>query len=257
MNNIPFYSHVLKKGLTQKQALNPKYSLRAYAKELNIHPSVLSLAIKGERALTERDTQAVLSKLNLAQNEEVKFRKSFKDVQPPGNKKVFLLESDFHQPIITDWEYFACLELFDIADFTVDAENVSKKLNLSIERSQQILNILLEKELIRRDENLVYQKVHHSLATTDNVPSNIIRESHHRGLEMAREKLETTPMELRDYSAVTLAIDPAKLDAAKAMISAFRQKMIKFMSTGNKKEVYRFSFQVFPLSNLEDKSKKD
>ena len=257
MNNIPFYSQVLKNGLTQKQALNPKYSLRAYARELNIHPSVLSLAIKGERTLTEKDTLSVLSKMNLSPEEEVLFRESFKHVLTAHNKKIFLLETDFHEPIITDWEYFACLELFDLNDFKVNAESVSKKLNIGIERSQEVLNILLEKQLIKKDENLSYQKVHFSLATTDNVPSQVIRQSHHRGLEMAKEKLETVPLELRDYSSLTLAIDPAKLDEVKSMISDFRQKLVTFMSTANRSEVYRFSFQVFPVSAVEESKKED
>ncbi|WPU66624.1 DUF4423 domain-containing protein [Peredibacter starrii] len=262
MNNIPFYSRTLKEGLKQKQSLNPKYSLRAYARDLNIHPSILSLAIKGERTLTEKDAQLVLNKLQLTPENEILFRNSMKSdpsvidkvkINRHYQRQVFILESDFHEPIITDWEFMACLELFDFKDFEVTIDNVSKKLNISMVRAKEVLDILVEKKLIMLDEELRYQKIHVNVSTTADVPSQAIRQSHYNALEMAKEKLKTTPMELRDYSTITLAIDPNKLVEVKSMIRDFRQKIISLMNETDRSEVYRFSFQVFPLSAVEDK----
>ena len=65
-------------GLNHQKQTNPQYSLRAYAREMNIHPAVLSLAMKGKRLLPDRDMQAALAKLNLKPDEESLFKQSLK-----------------------------------------------------------------------------------------------------------------------------------------------------------------------------------
>jgi hypothetical protein len=77
-NSLPYYSIVLMNDLNQKKQTNPQYSLRSYARELNINPAVLSLAMKGKRILPNRDMAAALEKLKLNQEEENLFKLSLK-----------------------------------------------------------------------------------------------------------------------------------------------------------------------------------
>lgn len=77
-NTLPYYSIVLVNDLNHKKQSNPQLSLRSYARDLNIHPAVLSLAMKGKRLLPLRDAEAALEKLKLNQEEEEQFIASLK-----------------------------------------------------------------------------------------------------------------------------------------------------------------------------------
>lgn len=77
-NTLPFYSQALVKDLSDKKQQNPTYSLRSYARDLSIHPAVLSLAMKGKRILPGKDMEAALAKLNLNPEEENQFKQSLK-----------------------------------------------------------------------------------------------------------------------------------------------------------------------------------
>lgn len=259
MNILPYYSQALKKGLEKKQLINPKYSLRAYANYLNVHPSVLSLAMKGKRPLVDRDVKSILEKLKLTSKEEALFKESLKPflsiidrIKINRNLQRYVLDDDHHHCIIIEWEYFACLELFHLSDFRVDIESVSNKLKISTQRSEEVLKVLTDKRLILKSEDGSFQKNHAYIRTTEDIPSQSIKASHIRALEMAKEKLADIPVELRDYSSMTLAIDPEKLQEAKVMIREFRQKIISLMSEGKKRDVYRFSIQVYPISSIDE-----
>ena len=54
MKTSIYYINKLKQKLTEAQEKNPHYSLRAYARDLGIHPASLSLIIKSKRAFPQR-----------------------------------------------------------------------------------------------------------------------------------------------------------------------------------------------------------
>ena len=67
---------------------------------------------------------------------------------------------------------------------------------------------------------------------------------------MGKHKLKEIGVELRDFSAMTIALDLEKLPEAKTIIREFRQKMGTLLRNGNKTEVYQLAIQLYPLSNI-------
>jgi uncharacterized protein (TIGR02147 family) len=81
------------------------------------------------------------------------------------------------------------------------------------------------------------------------MPNSSIRKNHAQCLELALDALERVPIELRDFSGMIIAADPELLPEAKQRIRALRREITEILEGGKKKEVYRLSIQLFPLSN--------
>lgn len=78
MTDLPFYSLILIENFNKKKQENPQYSLRGFARDLEVHPAVLSLVMKGKRSLPQRDADSVLAKLALTNEETSLFLSSLK-----------------------------------------------------------------------------------------------------------------------------------------------------------------------------------
>lgn len=53
---------VLEKELQERKKINPRYSLRSYAQQLNISASALSEILKGTRALSRTKAQSIVGR---------------------------------------------------------------------------------------------------------------------------------------------------------------------------------------------------
>ena len=59
------YRDVLKTELAKRKALSPKYSLRDFAKDIGISPSLLSYVLSGKKGLSRKSAQKVATALTL------------------------------------------------------------------------------------------------------------------------------------------------------------------------------------------------
>ena len=56
------------------------------------------------------------------------------------------------------------------------------------------------------------------------------------------------PVQERDISSMTLAIDRKKLQKAKELINKFKDDMEELIESNNPDDVYNLSIQLFPLT---------
>ncbi|MNT12968.1 hypothetical protein D3C72_1479190 [compost metagenome] len=250
-----YYIHKLKEVLSLKQRQNPHYSLRAYARDLDMHPATLSQVINGNRPLPLKNAQSVVIKLNLGPKEKTLFLESFYQSKTSldqiavnfTEEKVMLDES--HHKVLAEWEHYAVLTLFDLCDFQGTREEVIQHLNLTETRTDVVLTNLFAAGLLEKTADGKLAKNHKFVRTTEDISSVAIRESHKETLDMGKAKLDEVDMMLRDFSSTTLAIDLDKLTEAKTIIREFRQKMSALLRDGNKTDVYQLAIQFYPLTN--------
>lgn len=69
-----YYSKKLKEVLVQKQRVVSSYSLRAFSRDLDMHPSTLSLVLQERRPLPKKNVEKVIQKLEMTPSEEAIFR---------------------------------------------------------------------------------------------------------------------------------------------------------------------------------------
>lgn len=255
-----YYLKKLKEDFSRKKRGNAFYSLRAYARDLGIHPSTLSQVLLGNRPLPLKNANRVLERLSLNAKERTLFVDSLgkrhatiDQIPIPGRDERFLLDEAYFQ-IIAEWEHYAVLTLFDCAKFEPTLDHISERLHISKTRAEVVLDNLLQYGLLKRGANGALAKAHPSVRTTEDVASQALRASHRETLEIGKEKLQTVPMDLRDFSSMMVALDLSNLPKAKTVIREFRRKMLELLKTGKRTDVYQLAIQFYPLTRRKNEN---
>lgn len=252
-----YYITKLKEDLSLRQKMNPMYSLRAYAKFLDMHSSTLSQVLKGKRSLPFKNAPVVASKLRLKPKERTLFLESlYQGKTSLDNIKVnvedddrFMLDESYSK-VIAEWEHYAFLTILDLDNFHPTLVNIAERLGITQNRAEVVFNNLMTCELVSMNEEGALKKTHSRVRTTEDVTSAAIKEGHIEALEMGKYKLEEIEVELRDFSAMTIALDLEKLPEAKTIIREFRKKMGTLLRNGNRTEVYQLAIQLYPLTKI-------
>lgn len=253
----PYYLQKLKERFSQRQRGNHSYSLRAYARDLKVHPSTLSHVLLGKRPLPVKDSAKVLNALDLNAKERTLFVESLGRKHasldririPSIDDRAFLDEETYFQ-VIAEWEHYAVLTLFDCDGFEPSVRSIVAALGITETRAEVVLDNLIRYGLLERIESGAMKKAHPRVRTTEDVASAALHASHLETLSLGQRKLREVPVDLRDFSSLTVAVDPELMPQAKAIIREFRQKMDTLLKTGNKSEVYQLAIQFFPLTHV-------
>ncbi|HVK62224.1 MAG TPA: DUF4423 domain-containing protein, partial [Bdellovibrionales bacterium] len=67
-------------------------------------------------------------------------------------------------------------------------------------------------------------------------------------LQIASSKVDCIPVDRRELSHMTLAIDPKRLKAAKKMMREFVETFTTELTRGNQTSVYHLNLQFYPIS---------
>ncbi len=255
-----FYLEKIRAGFSMRQRTNPTYSLRAYGRDLGIHPSTLSQVLLGRRPLPLKLSTQVADHLRLNARERTLFfdslgkrRVSLDQIQISAEDTRFLLDETYFQ-IIAEWEHYAALTLFECEDFDPSPAEIARRLKIQVNRAEVVLINLIRFGLLKRLPSGELRPSHPSVRTTEDVASAALKASHRETLEMGKEKLDKVPPDLRDFSSMMVAIDPARLPEVKIVIREFRQKLSELLKSGAHTEVYQLGIQFYPLTDLDTNS---
>ena len=262
MKSEAYYLTCLRENLDKKQRFNPHYSLRAFARDIDVHPSTLSAVFKGNRALPFKCAKSVVRRLTLSPKEETLFIESLlktktklDEIAVPANDERFMLDES-HYKVIAEWEHFAVLELFDTKNFNANENEIAKKLGITESRAKIVLNHLIVSGLVKQDADGNLTPTHGKVRTTEDIQNQAIHQGHKEALELGLKKLEEIAVDLRDYSELVFALDMNRISEAKTIIREFRQKMSALLRDGEKKDVYQLAIQFYPLTRTPIESGK-
>ncbi len=240
---------------------NPRYSMRAFAKALDINSGRLSEILSHKRTLTTAMGEKIVGALKLDGSQAKQFkdlirnekqhRQSLKSLDRAGAQyHVKTLDIDqFH--LISDWQHFAILALMRTCDFRNDMRWMAQRLGLTLTNVSHAIKRLSRLGLVKQ-ENSTWAVTEQTLATPRDIASLAIRKAHKQNLQKAQKALDEVPVEKRDFSSITMAIDIEKLSAAKEYIQEFRRRMASLLETEQATEVYNLNIQLFPLSQSQD-----
>lgn len=248
-NSFDSAKRLLEVTLQERKSRNPNYSLRAFARSLDISPAQLSQLISGKRNFTAPILKSISEKLSLSPNEE---RRLFESSFFSNASKLFveknklqLKEDQFK--LISDWYHFAILSLSKIKGATTDPKWISERLGITVKDAKTAVNRLQRLGIIRDSKALV--QITQPISVTSEIPSSAIQNYHKQILELGLKKLETIHPDKRDYSAMTMAIDPKKISNVRKMIADFQDQISEELNSKNSENVYVISCQLFPLEN--------
>ena len=233
----------LKNEFAARAKKNPAYSMRAFAKSLEIDSSTLSSLLSGKRPLSYKTAKKLLDKLDVKslEKKDLLFKMNNNE-----NQVAYKFIEDDELEIISDWEHYAILSLMETVSFQSSVKFISQKLHIPTAVVMAALSRLEKVGLIRKVQDQ-YKICQEATVTSQDVPSVALRKAHKQYLEKAIYSLENHSVIDRDISGITIAIQKSKLPQAKKIIQDFRKSLAELLESGKKDEVYRLNIQLYPL----------
>lgn len=261
-NNDYNYIDILNNELEERSAKNASYSLRAFARDLNMNASRLSEILNRKKGISEKAANEVAKTLNLNEKEKEFFVLSATSQHSRSNKSKkeaalnlkTQLKSKAHNITLEEferaqnWYHFAIMELIELKDCKHTTEWFAKKLKLQKIVIQSALERLQSLGWIKFENGKFIARDNESESTYD-IPSNAIKKYHEEILTKAGQSLFTDDIKDREFLNMTLAFSQDQLEEAKASIRAFQKEFAeKFYDPKKDKDsVYQLSVQLFRL----------
>lgn len=258
------YRQFLAEELTRRMRHNPRYSQRAFSRQLGLSPGELSEILNGKRRLGLKSVLRIAQALGLNQTETkhlallVQMEKTqelgkgdllkpskelLKDL-PPSRQ----ISHDLFS-IVADWYHFAILNLAETEGFCWNDKYIARRLGLSRTEAILALKRLEKVGLIRKDQFGKISMSQDYVKTVEGVPSEAGRRFHQQILQMAIAALDLQNLNEREISGISFPVHLRNLPSMKRDISEFLDQMgAKYTKDRTKSEVYHLEVSLFRLS---------
>ena len=271
------YRDQLASELTRRKSVNQAFSLRAFAKSLEVSPAFLSKVLSGQKDLSATTAYAFAQKLGYNADETAQFCQLVQlcKTADPKVKKALVhglsrsfsgdeKTTEFHSldleafQVISDWYHYGILELSRChlnPNQSFDSNLISDRLGITKVDATRALNRLVKLGLLKSSKGR-WVKSESFLAVPSGGPNRALKNFHTQMIEKAKVSIELQPVELRDISGITIPISLDKIELAKKEIQAFRRKMAKLLASSRPTEVYQMNVQFFALTDSTGKGGK-
>lgn len=263
------FRQILHKELTHRCEQNPRYSLRAFARDLNISASRLSEILNQKQGLSSGAALKIAKILGFDDRESQHFCDlvSAKHARSPKEReeaKLRLLKQDFEKErderfhlqldafkIISDWYHLGILELMKCKGFRHESKWISRRLGVPLIQIELALDRLVRVGLLQKlnGEFVATQK---DGWVPGGIPSADIRKFHRQVLEKALQAMSMQAIQERMFTTRFLTLDRKDLPAAFSLIQEFQDRFCEqFQSEEPKDRLYCMSMQLFKIMEEE------
>lgn len=244
----------LQNELARRKQKNSSYSLRSFAKSIGMHPAALSEFLNGKRSLSRKLAGKILEEIPDSPEKQSSILESFeisktsKKQDLKASKKSLQLQAD-HYHIVSDPIYYSILSLMETEDYESSPSWIAGRLGLSTSKVEKAIDRMLRLNYLKKKKDK-YQPAQEELDTSYDVPNSALKLRQKANLKDAEESLDEVAVTLREFCAVTMAIDVSKLEEAKNRMRKFRDELCEYLEEGEKTEVYELSLQLFPRTKF-------
>lgn len=255
------YLQILQREFDKKKEKNPRYSLRVFAKHLDIDHSTLSQIFSRKRGLSEKLAVKIASNMTLTHHEKQKFLTSVDTCFARAKKKKAAAAEKMtqiskynntvvvhHDPLntINHWRYIAVYELVS----TKRAINVSQLVNvlkLTTEQTETIVSHLCNLNILNREEDQLVATAS-SVQTLNDIPAEAIVKYHASIAEKAAQSVATHHILEREFQNLVISFSKDQMTGAKQMIRDFMSEFsTKYYNEHPTTEVYSLAVNFFSL----------
>ncbi|MGZ3653762.1 MAG: TIGR02147 family protein [Bdellovibrionota bacterium] len=243
---------ILRSEFSVRSHRNPRYSLRAFAKSLGVSHTLLSLAMSGRRPLSRKSALRIAERLEL-----------------PPERAATLLSSEGRKPVphrlaaefalidletfnlISDWIHYAILSLIETKGARFEAKWIARRLGLNEMQAKVAMDRLVSLDLVQEVKGK-WRRTHKPIKIENQKSTPNTRNFQRQLIEKALESLDRDPIEIRDFSSITLPMHPRQIPYAKERIRQFRRELAaELRQKDSPKEVYNLTVQIYPISKEE------
>lgn len=270
--STPHYRHFLEREFQARLRRNSGYSLRAFARDIEMQPSKLSEVLRGIRGISKKSGEKIAKHIRLSPEESVLFlnlidfhqkRSRFAQQEAEKNLKAIAAMDGYGElslerfKIISDWHHFAILELTELDVFESDPKWIAGRLGVPTKIVNDALDRLLDFGLLEKNKNGELRQTQVNLATPSGIPSRELREHHSQILMKADKALHEVDISERDFSAITLAFNSEQIEEIRGELKELRRRLgQKIQDKALKDRVYCLSIQFFPVDQVVQNKKQ-
>jgi uncharacterized protein (TIGR02147 family) len=252
------FRSILQRELARRCSKNPQYSLRAFAKYLEVDHSTLSQYLRGKRKMTERSIRkfAVRLGMNTETIERLVLAEQYVG-RAEDDASLHELEKAAQDTasLIADWHHYAILELVRLRDFRPDTRWIARVLGISADEVNIALHRLLRFGLLEMTASGKWIDRSGDTATSlAGFAHAAVRGLMEQVRSVTANLMQSLPTESYAYSATTLAVDTAAVSTARAMIHRMQNELLTFLSQGAQRDdVYHLEIAFVPVTRLQCK----
>lgn len=243
------FTGLLRKVYHLRTSQNSSYSIRAFARDLGVDQSVVTRVMGGKRKPSVKLIEQVSVVLGLSAKDILKatqVARSAKGSEVPEYRDL----SIDHFIVASDSCHDAILELIDTADFQGDANWISKRLSLPLNKVKSAIDRLLILEQLKIENGVwtdvsKYTQLH---PLDDNCVE--LRKYQRQVLDESAKALGSLPIAERSHTSMTFSASKEKLPELKKLITRFRKEALALMESSleDKTDVFQLHVGVFPLT---------
>jgi uncharacterized protein (TIGR02147 family) len=262
------YRSFLKTILSDRAAANPRYSLRAMARDIGFSSSQLSETLSGKTNFSPSAAQKIAIKLGLNTQETEYFcllvqleSESDPEVRDlllnkvrkivPATRSISDLTVDqFKQ--MAEWYHCAIIELVNFEGFRFTPDNIAKKLGISKIDAELAVERLQRLEVIECDEKGNWTAPKQDAVVRSSVKSDAMRRFYRQMLKKASDSLETQTPQERFSGFETVPVAAEAMKEIDILIDKFLSDVVQVARKyPKKKSVYHLMVHFFNLTPKE------
>lgn len=264
----PYYLFCIEDIFNSKQKRNKSYSLRSFARDLEMSSGALSQIMSAKRIPSYKKSLELIEKLNISETKKKKFlisvaklrdQRSFKRGSPElrkflNSKNLSMTSKELDKETfnaISKWYHYAILEMTGINCFKQDYKWIAKELNITPNEAKSAVERLFHLGFLEDIAGRWSKTKDFFSIKNKNKTSRAHKERQNDILCKSIESLNKLPIEFRNHSAMTMVVAPNKIEAAKEKVSKFLREMSEFLDSDNEqKYVYEMTVNLFPLQRI-------
>ena len=268
---------VLRSIFVERKNKNAHYSMNAFARDLDLSPSLLSRILNGSRALTLKQGLHLSAILDFSQAETNQFilsivegatknAKISKRIRDQIQKNGAQVETATHlqasSPLYTNfdverfktisrWYHLPILNLTFVKGFKNDPSWIARRLGITRAEAQEALERLLELGFLEETSDGAIKKTQANLFFKTERSEAAMRQFHQQMIEKAKlelNKTESADFDERLINSITFACAPEHLKLLKKKIDEFQDEVLALTKSGPHQEIYQLNCQLFPLT---------
>lgn len=251
------YTEIIRDIFNERTLKNDSYSLRAFARDLDLMPGHLSeiLALKTNLSLKKALETSALLKLS-GENQKLFLklvemanandaRKSSLELQLYNFDSSHLVISNDLYSRISEWHSLALLELISLKDFKHDLVWIAERLSITTDEAAYTIKNLLQSQLIQLEDGELKKQYDYFVLPNGN-KSNSAKDFHKLVLNKATTAIDEQLSETRNFTAAFIHINKDDIAEISERIKIFRRELAKeFETENNSDSIYMLSAQLF------------
>lgn len=239
------------------------YSFRYLAQKTGIDPSFYSKIIHGSKHLSSKQLPILIEFLELSESHSQFFQTLYqynRSNQPQVCERLLKELNLLRQEVgiqISNFDYFSewyvipLRELLNHYDYKDKPQVLAQLFHPPLKEAEveRALRILLELQMIARNEEGFLKPVDQVITTGTQWQSLAIREFQRQMIQLGAEAIERWPKEQRDISTLTISTSQATLETIQERLTLARKEILDLIQQDESVEgVYQINMQVFPLT---------